>query len=90
MIPPWREALAGAVARLSPGGSLHIVDFGDQAGLPAPFRFALVRWLALFHVTPRRTLAASPPSSRDEGLGWRSVSRFRGYALYAVVERPVA
>jgi S-adenosylmethionine-diacylgycerolhomoserine-N-methlytransferase len=91
MIPPWREALAGAVACLSPGGSLHIVDFGDQAGLPAPFRFALVRWLALFHVAPRRTLAAELAElARSKGLGRRSVSRFRGYALYAVVERPVA
>ncbi len=38
MIPPWREALAQAVDALAPGGSLHIVDFGDYAGLPAPFR----------------------------------------------------
>src|SRR5262249_44039623 len=33
MIPPWREALAHALDHLAPGGSLHIVDFGDQAGL---------------------------------------------------------
>ena len=34
MIPPWEAVTAQAIARLSPGGSLHLVDFGDQAGLP--------------------------------------------------------
>ena len=29
MIPPWRAALAHALDVLAPGGSLHIVDFGD-------------------------------------------------------------
>ena len=57
-VPPWREALAEAVDALTPGGSLHIVDFGDCAGLPAPFRAALGRWLALFDVTPRVNLRA--------------------------------
>ena len=91
MIPPWRQALAQAAERLAPGGSLHIVDFGDQAGLPALFRFALNRWLAMFHVTPRLTLAAELAGlAASLGLRCRSVSRLRGYAIYAVVERPSA
>jgi S-adenosylmethionine-diacylgycerolhomoserine-N-methlytransferase len=88
MIPPWRETLAQATRYLAAGGSLHIVDFGDQAGLPTPFREALNRWLAIFHVTPRLTLAAELARlAASLGLRCRSVSRFRGYAIYAVVER---
>src|SRR5208283_3890031 len=29
MIPPWREALGRALDVISPGGALHLVDFGD-------------------------------------------------------------
>ena len=46
MIPPWREALTHAVDKMKLGGSLHIVDFGDQAELPSWFGAALKRWLA--------------------------------------------
>jgi S-adenosylmethionine-diacylgycerolhomoserine-N-methlytransferase len=88
MIPPWREALAHSVDLLAPGGSLHIVDFGDQGGLPAWFKIALNRWLAAFDVTPRldlrrvlADLAGTPP------LRWRAADRFRGYAVQAVIER---
>jgi len=45
-------ALASAHAALAPGGRLHVVDFGLMAGLPAPVRAGLRRWLASFHVTP--------------------------------------
>ena len=54
MIPAWRETIAHALDLLAPGGSLHIVDFGDQAGLPAWFRELLAKWLELFHVRPAR------------------------------------
>jgi S-adenosylmethionine-diacylgycerolhomoserine-N-methlytransferase len=86
MIPPWREALRKAAGCLAPGGSLHIVDFGDQAGLPTLFRVALDRWLALFHVTPRLTLAAELAElAGSKGLRCRTLSRFRGYALFAML-----
>lgn len=88
MIPPWREALAHALDALAPGGSLHIVDFGDQAGLPTWFRFVLNRWLAAFHVTPRADLiAVLDDLAKQRGLRWRGASRFGGYAIYAVVAR---
>jgi len=35
---------------LKPGGELLIVDFYDQADLPAPFRRFLQWWLSRFHV----------------------------------------
>ncbi len=57
MIPEWEAALAHSVDCLAPGGSLHIVDFGDLRGLPWPLRPVLEAWLRHFHVTPRRDLA---------------------------------
>lgn len=56
MIPDWQGALDHAAGQLAPGGSLHVVDFGDLHGLPGPFQTMLRGWLAKFHVEPRTTL----------------------------------
>jgi len=56
MIPPWREALAQGLANLKEGGDLYIVDFSQQAELPAWFRAVLRRWLKLFDVHPNPDL----------------------------------
>lgn len=58
MIPEWERALDHAASLLAPGGTLHIVDFGDLRGGPAPLSRALRRWLAMFHVKPRDDMAA--------------------------------
>ena len=50
MMPSWKAALARAFAVLKPGGSLHVVDFGDLAAWPGPVRTGLARWLDLFGV----------------------------------------
>ncbi|HXW20677.1 MAG TPA: class I SAM-dependent methyltransferase [Roseiarcus sp.] len=90
MIPYWREALAHAIETLAPGGSLHIVDFGDQAGLPSLFRIALRRWLAAFDVTPRLELRdALAELAATQGLSWRADDLFRGYAISASIARPL-
>lgn len=89
MIPPWQGVIEEALRRLAPGGELHIVDFGDQRELPRPFSAVLNRWLALFHVTPRRDLAAVLAASAarvDVTLQARSL--YRGYAALAVLRRP--
>jgi len=88
MIPPWREALSQAVDALAPGGSLHIVDFGDQAGLPDWFRVMLFRWLDWFHVTPRLDLTAElerVAATADLSLSVRDL--YRGYAVGARLAR---
>lgn len=88
MIPPWQAVVAEAIARLSPGGSLHIVDFGDQAGLPSAFKAVLRRWLALFHVTPREDLPAVVRALAEEaGASCQVEAPFRGYAVRAVVRK---
>lgn len=56
MIPDWQTALDHAAGQLTPGGSLHVVDFGDLEGLAAPLRRLLRGWLAKFHVEPRGAL----------------------------------
>jgi S-adenosylmethionine-diacylgycerolhomoserine-N-methlytransferase len=56
MIPDWKQALGAAGGALAPGGRVHIVDFGDLAGLPGPARALLLGWLSLFHVAPRTEL----------------------------------
>jgi S-adenosylmethionine-diacylgycerolhomoserine-N-methlytransferase len=58
MIPDWEGALDHAAGLLAPGGQLHIVDFGDLAGLPGPLAAGLRAWLAKFHVAPRTDLPA--------------------------------
>jgi S-adenosylmethionine-diacylgycerolhomoserine-N-methlytransferase len=87
MIPRWKDVLARACDCLKPDGELHIVDFGDQAGLPAAFRLALARWLALFSVHPRLTLEADLAEfSAAHGLRCRFGARFRRYAFLAVLQ----
>ena len=56
MIPDWEGTIPAALAALAPGGSLHIVDFGQQERLPRWFRTLLRGWLAKFHVEPRAQL----------------------------------
>ena len=56
MIPDWDAALEAAQRALGPGGRIHIVDFGDFAGLSRPLARALRGWLSRFHVTPRDEL----------------------------------
>ena len=88
MIPPWQDVLREAAGHLAPGGALHVVDFGDQGGLPRPFRAILNRWLATFQVTPRadfsRVLSEVAAAS---GLRASVRQRFRGYAVHGLIER---
>jgi S-adenosylmethionine-diacylgycerolhomoserine-N-methlytransferase len=53
MIPDWRQALRAAFGALDGAGSLHVVDFGDLAGLGPAGRRLMFAWLHLFHVEPR-------------------------------------
>jgi len=56
MMPVWQEALEQGFARLAPGGSVHVVDFGSLVGLPGILARLLHAWLRRFHVTPRANL----------------------------------
>lgn len=87
MIPDWRGTLRHAVAHLAPAGSLHIIDFGQQEGLPRWFRRALFTWLGWFHVHPRGELKAEL-SDLAGRYGARLVHKplHRGYAWHFVLK----
>jgi S-adenosylmethionine-diacylgycerolhomoserine-N-methlytransferase len=89
MIPEWRRVLQAATSLIKPGGSLHIVDFGNQERLPGSARALLLRWLAIFDVTPRddleRVLSAMAAAARADLAFERP---FRGYAQHAVLRLP--
>jgi S-adenosylmethionine-diacylgycerolhomoserine-N-methlytransferase len=89
MIPEWRRVLQTAAGRIKPGGRLHVVDFGGQERLPGIVRTLLLRWLALFHVTPRDDLErALSELAKASGAGLAFERPFRGYAQYAVLAFP--
>lgn len=90
MIPDWEGALSHAAAQLAAGGELHIVDFGDLAGLPAPLRSALHAWLARFHVQARSALPrACEAIAAERGLGLRSSRGALGYFQLHVLTAPL-
>jgi S-adenosylmethionine-diacylgycerolhomoserine-N-methlytransferase len=89
MIPPWREALVHAMGAVAPGGSLHIVDFGEQSRLPSAFRTGLRAWLRKFSVEPRAELEAELQKLAASTGATLDFSRpFRDYACRAVLTRP--
>ena len=91
MIPDWQGAIRQAVALLAPGGELHIVDFGQSEQLPAPFRSLLQRWLALFHVEPRKHLHRFLTELDCEiGTSSEFVPQYRGYSWRFVIRPPGA
>ncbi|MEN0001325.1 MAG: class I SAM-dependent methyltransferase [Pseudomonadota bacterium] len=89
MIPVWQEAITHAATKLNPGGELHVVDFGQQAGLPGWFRSGLHGWLAKFHVEPRAELKnvldkAAVPVGGEANLD----SLYRDYTWHGIIRRP--
>ncbi|TPI14404.1 class I SAM-dependent methyltransferase [Mesorhizobium sp. B4-1-3] len=86
MIPGWEKTVSAALATLAPGGSLHVVDFGQQEGLPRWFRGLLRGWLRKFHVSPRASLRDVLESeSQRTGATFRFRTLYRGYAWLAVI-----
>lgn len=88
MIPPWREAVWSGLEATRPGGDLHIVDFGQQDGLPRWFRSLLRAWLARFHVEPRADLeCAMREAAGAFGGKAEFVSLYRDYARAGIIRR---
>ena len=86
MMPGWQRVIEHAISHVAPGGSLHIIDFGDGEGLPKSFNVALRAWLRRFDVEPVDDLARELQKLASSA----SVTVFKtpvmkGYALYAVV-----
>lgn len=88
MIPRWEIALQQAFAAVRPGGSLHVVDFGQCESLPRAFGSALHLWLRQFHVTPRATLVAAARSISDaNGAALAVGTGHGGYHWHVTITR---
>jgi S-adenosylmethionine-diacylgycerolhomoserine-N-methlytransferase len=84
MIPPWPRALENAASLLAEGGRLHVVDFGQQDGLPRWFRNVLFTWLERFHVAPRAELERALSEVAMRRRAALTFTRlYRGYACSA-------
>jgi S-adenosylmethionine-diacylgycerolhomoserine-N-methlytransferase len=88
MIPDWRPVVERALEQLAPGGTLAVVDFGDQQQAPAWRRRLLLGWLRLFDVHPRAEI------ERDlrilaESHGGLTLDRnlFDGYAYLLMIRK---
>lgn len=89
MIPAWRDAVERALDALNPGGSLHVVDFGQQERLPPAFRRLLQSWLARFHVTPRPDLMdVIADAAARRGAIVASETPYGGYAWLSIAKMP--
>jgi S-adenosylmethionine-diacylgycerolhomoserine-N-methlytransferase len=84
MIPGWQKALEHASTLLSPGGEMHIVDFGQCEELPEIFRRALFAWLSAFQVNPRWQMpAVLREISARQASELRVEPFYRGYSRIA-------
>ena len=88
MIPSWRAALPQAMRAVAPGGSLHVVDFGQQVDLPRWFKAGLGAWLGRFSVEPRADLEIAMRKLATESGGSLAFEHlYRDYAQLGVVTR---
>lgn len=88
MIPPWVEAIELGAKALAPGGSLHIVDFGQYEKLPGFAKRLHFKSLNDFHVYPRDTLpAVLRRVAEEQGLRVDFRSTLRGYVWSAMLTR---
>ncbi len=88
MIPKWQDTIANAVTALSPGGVLHIVDFGQQENLPRWFSRLLFAWLKAFEVTPRQDLRETIERiAHASNSNWQFTPLYAGYTWQAKIQK---
>lgn len=88
MVDQPAAAVRAAVAALAPGGTLHVVDFGNMQGLPSWFTAAMRAWLARFHVHHRPEVEATMRElAAAHGMSFERHEIMRGYALLLRLHR---
>jgi S-adenosylmethionine-diacylgycerolhomoserine-N-methlytransferase len=88
MIPQWQAVMREAVSHLTPGGALHVVDFGDLKDMPGLTRTALYKWLKWYHVAPRNDLFDVADAIAVETKTETEAHRlYRGFAWISVIRR---
>lgn len=89
MIPDWQGTIANAIAQTAPGGSVHIVDFGQMGRWPGMPRIAMRFWLSQFKVEPRHDLAGvAERLGTKAGFDVQTKCLLGGYAWTIVLRRP--
>ena len=84
MMDDWRAALEHGFAQMRPQGTVHVVDFGNQEGMPTWFKKMLGTWLDQFHVRFRPEVRAWFEDAERAGRGrmtYRDVMRGYAYRL---------
>lgn len=88
IIPPWKESINHALTLLPKGGEIHIIDFGSQKELPAPFRAFLFWWLKMFHVYYKPEIEDYLGDLAHNKKGTlRFESLYGGYCYYAIFKK---
>jgi S-adenosylmethionine-diacylgycerolhomoserine-N-methlytransferase len=81
MVDDAERAVRAAFRCLAPAGTLHVVDFGDMAGLPGWFRRGMVAWLRRFGVRHRPEVEATLRALAGVGVRVETAEIGRRYAL---------
>jgi S-adenosylmethionine-diacylgycerolhomoserine-N-methlytransferase len=88
MIPCWEKALEAGWGALKTGGTLAVVDFWGQGGMPPWLEWAHRRWLELFGVRYRPELLAYLRNMEQQGRANLELESVRkGYAFLAWVRK---
>lgn len=80
----WQAAVDRALTQVKPGGTIHVVDFGNQEGMPRWFKGVLGAWLKQFHVRFKPEVRAHFEALAAAGKGtiaYRDISRGYAYIL---------
>jgi S-adenosylmethionine-diacylgycerolhomoserine-N-methlytransferase len=90
MIPSWPDVVRRAATCVAPGGTLHVVDFGDFARYPALFRRAQLAWLRRFSVMPIAGFETKIAALADElGFTASTAKLYGGYAVKVRIEHRI-
>jgi S-adenosylmethionine-diacylgycerolhomoserine-N-methlytransferase len=81
MVDDPERAVRAAFRCLAPAGTLHVVDFGDMAGLPGWFRRGMAAWLTRFGVRHRPEVEATLRALAGAGIVVETMEIGRRYAL---------
>ena len=84
MISKPREILENCLEQMPPGGTIHIVDFGDFKLWPSIFKSSTIKFLNLFEVFPKPDLVKDFETDKRYVLNYRA--KLGGYSYMATLK----
>ncbi len=85
MMTKPREILETCLDQMPPGGTIHIVDFGDFKLWPGIFKSPTIKFLNLFEVFPKPASIKEFRSDKKYVLNYKA--KFGGYSYMATLKR---